>query len=424
MKKDVVSQNFSCFLLGYTGCHNTGSDVRILTIIDDLRDCFGDDVSITVASFHVENTAKIIPANDQVKIAHVPFIFPLRIFQLAIRHDVTMLVEGSCFKQNWANVLLYLFLWGALWAKLAGKKCVAYAIDVGELSPMNRFFTRTICNKIDLLITRTQIAKTRLIEMGVTTEIFANTDTAFRFLLNESAAETPDLISPNTLGIAPVEFHQWPLKTKLYGKKEECYNYPYYYTWDDERREKSVRLIGAYGELIRHAIEVHDLDIVLIAMEALDADICQKIFDGLSPLDRSRVKIVASNNHHPSQMTSMLRNLKYLVTARYHACVISLNQAVPQMAISHDERLASIYTELGIEHEFLLDYQDPHLTGKIIPTFDLLISRGSTLRSVLQRKHDEYFLPACTQNKISLSLWAEGRFEPPLKPVKTFGISH
>jgi hypothetical protein len=162
MKKEVIPTQFSCFLLGYTGCHNTGSDVRILTIIDDLRDCFGDDVSITVASFYPENTAKVIPPSDQVTIARVPFIFPLKIFQLVIRHDVTMLVEGSCFKENWAKALLYLFLWGALWAKLAGKKCIAYAIDVGELSPLNRFLTRTICNKIDLLITRTEVARTQI----------------------------------------------------------------------------------------------------------------------------------------------------------------------------------------------------------------------------------------------------------------------
>lgn len=84
MKKEVVPAKFSCFLLGYTGCHNTGSDVRILTIIDDLRECFGDDVSITVASFYPENTAKIIPPSDQVKIEHVPFIFPRKIFQIAI----------------------------------------------------------------------------------------------------------------------------------------------------------------------------------------------------------------------------------------------------------------------------------------------------------------------------------------------------
>jgi polysaccharide pyruvyl transferase WcaK-like protein len=411
MKKEVIPTQFSCFLLGYTGCHNTGSDVRILTIIDDLRDCFGDDVSITVASFHPENTAKVIPPSDQVTIARVPFIFPLKTLQLVIRHDVTMLVEGSCFKENWAKALLYLFLWGALWAKLAGKKCIAYAIDVGELSPLNRFLTRTICNKIDLLITRTEVARKRLIEMGVKTEIIANTDTAFRFLPEGSTTNT-EVPSSNTLGIAPVEFHQWPLKTKLYGKKEECYNYPYYYTWDDERREKSRRLIEAYCELIRHAIEVHDLDVVLIAMEALDSDICRKIFDGISPVHRARVRIVASNDHTPYRMAPLLRGLKYLVTARYHACVISLNQAVPQMAIAHDERLVSIYSELGIEQDFLLDHRDPGLTDKMIPTFDLLVARGGTLSGVLKRKHDEYFLPTCARNKIGLKLWAQGRAEP------------
>lgn len=407
--KESDSKRLSCFLLGYTGCHNTGSDVRILTIIDDLRDCFGDKISITVASFHPENTSKIIKENHQLQIAHVPFIFPLRILQLVTRHDVTILVEGSCFKQNWGNVLLYLFLWGALWAKLAGKKCVAYAVDVGELSPLNAFVTRMICNKLDLLITRTQIAKTRLIKMGVKNQIFANTDTAFRFLSNdESSSEDSKFPSREIVGIAPIEFYQWPLKTKLFGKKEECYNYPYYYTWDDARREKSGRLIEAYRELIEHSIEDHDLDVLLIAMEALDSGVCEKILDGVGNPYKSRIRFISAKEHTPFQMTPMLRNLKYLVTARYHACVLSMHSAVPQMAICHDERLESIYTELGIEKDFLLDYQDPHLTQKIIPMFDCLVERGDDLTRTLEQKHEDYFLPKCAQNQVDMKAWAEG----------------
>ena len=420
MSKPSVPKQFSCFLLGYTGCHNTGSDARILTIIDDLRDSFGDDVSITVASFYPENTAKIILPDEQISIAHVPFIFPRKIFQLAVRHDVTMLVEGSCFKQNWGSVLLYLFLWGAFCAKLAGKKCVAYAIDVGELSPFNRFLTRAVCNKIDLLITRTGIARTRLVEMEVKTEIIATTDTAFRFLPHDPT-DSRELRSAHTLGIAPVEFYQWPLKTRPFGKKEECYNYPYYYTWDDERRAKSKRLIEGYRELIRHAVEVHDLDIVLIAMEALDGDICQKIFDGIGAENRTRVRIIASNDHTPFEMAPLLRGLKYLVTARYHACVLSLDRAVPQMAIAHDERLVSIYTELGIERDLLLDHLDPDLIDKMIPTFDRLIARTGELRPVLKEKHDQYFMPTCYRNKVALKRWAESGPEPFPQPAVSTG---
>ena len=95
------TESHSIFMLGYTGCHNTGSDVRILTIIEDIRRCFGESASITVGSFYPENTRRVIRENAGVKIERVPFVFPWKILQLTARHDITFLVEGSCFKQNW-----------------------------------------------------------------------------------------------------------------------------------------------------------------------------------------------------------------------------------------------------------------------------------------------------------------------------------
>ncbi|HEV2799822.1 MAG TPA: polysaccharide pyruvyl transferase family protein [Pyrinomonadaceae bacterium] len=400
---------YSIFMLGYTGCHNTGSDARILTIIDDIRHCFGDGACITVGSFYPENTARVIGERAGVKIERVPFVFPLKIFQLTTSHDITFLVEGSCFKQNWGSVLLYLFLWSAFCARLARRKCVAYAVDVGELSRVNGLLTRFICNRLDLLITRTEIARERLLKLGVTTRIHANTDTAFQFLREPSPPATPPRpvpeIAPGTVGLAPVEFHQWPLKTRLFGKKDECYNWPYYFTWDDERREKSKRLIDTYRRLVTHAIDRHDRNVVLIAMEALDTVICEQILDGLSEHYLSRIKVVSAKEYMPDQMAPMLRSLDCLVTSRYHACVLSMNRPVPQMAICHDERLESIYTEIGIGEDFLLNYRDPELCDKILPTFDRLIENHSTLTGILREKHESFFLPKCRQNRHDLRSW-------------------
>lgn len=407
---------FSVLMLGYTGCHNTGSDVRILTIIEDIRRCFGDRASITVASFYPENTARVVPGGTGVRIERVPFVFPLKILQLAVRHDVTFLVEGSCFKQNWATALLYLFLWGALCAKLAGRRCVAYAVDAGELSPLNGFFTRLVCNRLDLLITRTEVARRRLIGLGVTTRVIANTDTAFQFLEQNGKAAAPRPASgaaPRTVGIAPVEFHQWPLKTRLWGRKDECFNWPYYFTWDEERRARSRRLIEAYRRLVVHAVERHGLNVMLIAMEALDAAVCEQIVAGLGEGHRARVNFISAQEQTPHQIVPALRGLDYLVTSRYHACVLSMSRPVPQMAICHDERLESIYAEIGIDKDFLLDYGDPALCEKIIPTFDRLVAGGDHLTDVLRERYETFFLPKCRQNALDLRAWSQTLSPPP-----------
>ena len=53
-------------------------------------------------------------------------------------------------------------------------------------------------------------------------------------------------------------------------------------------------------------------------------------------------------------MTTLLRSLDLLVTSRYHAAVLSMAAAVPQLAVGHDLRLVSLYQELGLADELFV----------------------------------------------------------------------
>jgi len=397
----------SCLLLGYSGFSNTGSEVRIITIIEDIRACFGDAATITVATSAPEKTARILPKRPNVTVARFPLLFPLRIFQLVSRHDITFLVEGSTFQQNWSSALLYFFLWGAWCAKVTGKRCVAYAVDAGHLSRFNRFLTRRVCERIDLIITRTDRARQRLVNLGVRRPIIANTDTAFTFLLGDGApAQAAATPARKHVGIAPIEFHQWPVRVRPTGRKDECFRWPYYYTWNEERRQKSRRVVNAFAALATECIEVHDLDVVLIAMEELDVPVCERILAGVDARLRPRIRTAYSTDVTPYEMVPLLRGLDYLVTSRYHACVLSMAAGVPQMAVSHDDRLESIYGELGVGNDFLLDYRDEQLDSKLRTTFARLLDRGSEMSGALRRAHDSHYLPKCRQNRKDLNEWA------------------
>lgn len=396
----------SCLLLGYAGFNNIGADVRIISTIEDIRACFGEAATITVASVVPAKTANILQRDAGVKVVSIPFIFPfLKLLWLISRHDVTFLVEGSTFKQNWGCALLYVFLWSAWCAKLLRKKCVTYAVDVGELTPLNRVLTRHICNGLDLIITRSENARERLLGMGVRTKILVNTDTAFRFLPSTGAGERCSPEKREVVGIAPIEFHQWPVRMKLLGKRQESFRWPYYFSWDHTRREKSNRMIANYKRLIEHCITFHDLDVILISMDDLDVLICEQILDAVDIEYRPRMSMLSSKKLTPYDMVPKLREINYLVASRYHACVLSMGASVPQMTICHDERLEALYAQLELGNDFLLNYQDPLLAEKFIPTFDLMVNRSDELAAALKRKHDEYFLPRCEQNCIDLRAW-------------------
>jgi len=69
----------------------------------------------------------------------------------------------------------------------------------------------------------------------------------------------------------------------------------------------------------------------------------------------------SARHYDASQMTHLLRSLNLLITSRFHAAVLSLAAGVPQVAIHHDTRLATLYQDLGLKDKW---FMDPGLTGE------------------------------------------------------------
>lgn len=399
---DTASNGLSCFLLGYGGANNIGADARLLAAVMDVRAAFGPSTTITVGTLDPARTRRILPPAPDLRIAGLPYVFPLAVLRLVARHDVTVLVEGSTFKDSWSPSLLHAFLWAAWCARLSGRRCVAYAVDVGELRPLNRWLTRRVCQRLDLLITRSAAAKRRLIDLGVCRDIRANTDLAFRLVVDPPHRAVPD--GHGAVGIAPIEFYQWPIRARFLGRPGDLHRWPYYRTWTRERQAASARMAALYQELIRRCIDRHDRDVVLIAMDELDLPMCTTIAGGLGSRHAARVRRVASTELTPFEMVPLLRSLAYLVTSRYHAAVLSMAAAVPQMAIAHDERLCGLYEELGLE-DFLLGYREPRLRDAAIATLDRMIEQADGLRKILVDRHANWFLPASQRNCEDLRRW-------------------
>lgn len=395
----MSKQSPKVFLLGYGGANNTGAEIRILTIIDDVRAAFGPHVEITLGTVDREKTLRVLGEEAGVHVVQLPYVFPLAVWRLTRRHDIVILVEGSTFKDNWSSALLYLFLWGAWTAHRHGNLTVAYAVDAGRMSALNQRLTRWVCDKIDLIITRTAAAREQLRALGVRRDIAVTTDTAFQFSdVPAAQAATP------VVGLAPVEFYQWPVRFQLWGRKEHCYHWPYYFTWNEERLQRSASLVDAWVALATDIVCNRGWRVQLIAMEQLDTAICQKILDKLPPSVREHVDTSFAGEQPPQAIVRTLRGLNYLATSRYHACVLSMAGKVPQMALYHDERLISIYKEIGIEH-YALSYAQADIASRLRATFDDMVDNADGIADRLDERLQSYFMPRCMENRELLRQW-------------------
>jgi polysaccharide pyruvyl transferase WcaK-like protein len=87
-------------------------------------------------------------------------------------------------------------------------------------------------------------------------------------------------------------------------------------------------------------------------------------------------------------MTSILRGLDFLVTARYHACVLSMAAQVPQIAVGHDLRLKSIYAELGLQDLFV-DARSSDRDARLRANLDRVLADPEPVKATLRRGYEE-----------------------------------
>jgi polysaccharide pyruvyl transferase WcaK-like protein len=88
-------------------------------------------------------------------------------------------------------------------------------------------------------------------------------------------------------------------------------------------------------------------------MEQLDEALAEQVLRHMRHPESARK--FSARLDDASQMTCLLRGLDLLVTSRYHAAVLSLAAGVPQVAMHHDTRLATLYEDLGLKEEWFMD---------------------------------------------------------------------
>jgi polysaccharide pyruvyl transferase WcaK-like protein len=413
MKRSVKSEDSSplkVLLVGYNGANNTGSEARLITIIEDLRQVLGPEVQITVPTLNEENLRRYLDEDEYLHIAPIPSIFFFAIRKLVKDHDLILLVEGSCYMDTWTSALLWAFLWTTKCAHDFGKPCVAYAVDAGELSSLNQYLVKREASKTDLIITRTRKATKRLESVGVTAPIKTTADTAFNFHEDPADHDLMKTMWPESpqgvVGLAIVDFSLWPVVIRPWGRKEDLYKWPYYFSRSKKRNESRKRLIEGWSRIADQVILEHGKNVILFCMEELDEPLARDIYEKMEHKDRCR--IISSRVFNASQMTSLLGQLDLLVTSRYHAAVLSLRSQVPQIAVGHDPRLDSIYQDLGLYEDYFISHCTPNLWKDLTEKIPLLLEDPDLQKAHLEPGYEEQ-LSLSQKNPILLYEFLESK---------------
>jgi polysaccharide pyruvyl transferase WcaK-like protein len=379
-------------LLGYSGANNTGAEALLLADIEDMRAVFGPQARITIPTINPANLRRYVKEGPGLRIAPMPTVFFGALRRFVKESDMVFLVEGSTYMDTWTSAMLWAYLWATHWADEYDKPCAAYAVDAGEIkSGFNRRLLRSQASETDLIITRAPAAAERLRRWGVSAPIQVTADNAFTFIPDAADANLFERLWPGAgdrvCGLALVDFYLFPVVMRPWGPKDECYKWPYYFSLPPDERRASEELADSYAALADHLVTEHDVSVALICMEELDERIARRVHGRMTCTDRAR--IFSSREYTASKMTSILRSLDFLVTARYHACVLSMAAQVPQIAVGHDLRLKTMYAELGLEDLFV-DARSPGRDAALRANLDRVLADPEPVRTVLSRGYEEH----------------------------------
>jgi polysaccharide pyruvyl transferase WcaK-like protein len=399
-------------LVGYNGANNTGAEALLLADIADIRAVFGPGAQLTIPALEPDNLTRYVGDLPGIDIVPMPMTFLSTVRRLVHQHDLVVLVEGATYMDSSASALLWYFMWATRCAHAAGKPCLAYAVDVGELKPHNRWLVRHTAPKTDLIVLRSAAAAERLRSVGVDARIEVTADNGFRF--EPRAADATWLQEawpeggPAPVGIACVDYNLWPAVIRPWGRRADCYRWPYYYSRSPARRAASAALAAGYARLADTIVEQHDRSVALICMEQLDEMLAEQIHARMAHPERAR--LFSARQHDASRMTVLLRGLGALVTSRYHASVLSLAAAVPHVAVAQDLRLRTLFDEMGMSE--LCITPGPGMFDTLHTSIDRLLTGNEVLRVRLRREYERHAAAARRNPELLAAFTAEHGWRP------------
>lgn len=384
-----------CLVVGYGGANNTGAEARTLGAIRQMLSA-DPRIKITLTSLDRLQTLRYIEETGRLRIAQINPIFIFSMIRLVLSTDIVVLVEGSCFKENFSSALLWFFMYSAELAQHFGIPTAAYGVDAGHLSEKNREWARDVANRMDLVMVRTRAAAQVLRSIGVRKAIEVTTDTAFGLESEkrewvDSALKGLGLDHKRPIaGIAFEEFFWWPVVPKplraVFGVKEDRYKSIYYHSWGSDGKRKSRVMKSDIAEYADWTASEYNTQIVFFAMERLDIGPCKDI----QGMMKSNSILFDSDHVNARQITALLRRLDWLVTCRYHALVLSMEGMVPVIGLAHDERIASIMDELGFIEDYFVSYEDPDVLGMLKKMTRELKDETSRIRRVIADEVPRY----------------------------------
>lgn len=373
--------------VGYNGARNTGSDVRVDGMVNQIRHVLGaSNVELSVVTQDFALTKGYFGDAKQVKLKD---IFPPFLFKEVPKHDGVVACEGSMFKSKFADALTVMMVGALGIASAFNKVSVGYGAEAGHMNLVPRWMVKRYC-KDTLVITRSEESRELLGKLGVPAEM--GTDTAWTFEphppeYGEAQLKKAGWQGEPVLVLCPINPFWWPVKASV-GKAllrplgayaESHYRSIYFHRSGRKVDEAYERYLSAYANAVKAYRSRTKVFPVLVAMEQLDARACKRIAEKLG-----QAPVFSSSDYDMYQLVSIASRASLMISSRYHGIVTTMPALVASAGVTMDERIRNLMRQRGQPH-LSLECDDPDLEARILATLEELGKGSDAIREGIGR---------------------------------------
>jgi polysaccharide pyruvyl transferase WcaK-like protein len=372
---------------GYNGTRNTGSDVRVEEMLRQVRRVLGvENIDLSVLTQNFDLTRGYFGDARQV---FLPDVFPPMLHSEVPKQDGVVACEGSMFKSKFSNALTTMFIGALGIASAQNKLSLGYGAEAGAMDPSLEKMCRHYCGE-STVITRNVESQDILGKLGIPTEL--GTDTAWTFeplgpeFANKALREAGWDGKTPVLAVCPINPFWWPVKPSVAkwlahsvggAYKTSHYRTLYFHHSGADVDTAYEKYLGAMSEGVRAYSQERRVFTVLVAMEMLDRDACEKMNQKLGGCP-----IFSSDRFNMYEIVSILRAADRMLSSRFHAIVTSMPGRVPSAGVTMDERIRNLMRERGHEH-LLMRVDDVDLSGKILMALRDLDRQAEAVRETM-----------------------------------------
>jgi polysaccharide pyruvyl transferase WcaK-like protein len=229
-------------------------------------------------------------------------------------------------------------------------------------------------------------------KLGVPTELGTDTAWTFEPLGPEYGRKALrdagwDGVTP-VLAVCPINPFWWPVSASLAkwvahsiagAYKKSYYRTIYFHRSGSQVESAYEKYLSEMASGVASYGKTHKVFPVLIAMEMLDRDACERVAQKVGG-----APIFASDKLNMYELVSILRAADRVISSRYHAIVTSMPAGVPSAGVTMDERIRNLMRERGHEH-LLMRVDEPELADKIVDALRALDAQGDEIRGAMRQ---------------------------------------